>query len=410
MPRADLAETAAASGRRAAARDRADLPARTSAVAAVQRGRAAWPKRAALAEARSAREAVAREAGAAAPRASRRSPREREAWTAARRRRRGHLEELAARLDDVETERAALLDAPDEIVAAPPRPDVERPSTRPRRRAEAADRLAAGRGRTARPLDSAPTAALQALSEAREARAAPRSGWPRRADAATRSPRRSRPLRGAALRAHAPWPGSRTTHAARPRRARDAGSSGCSRSASGSAPSISGPRRRQPRSRRGCDALVAEREDLIEAIRRLRHGIHSLNREGRERLLAAFERGQRPFPAPVHAPVRRRHGGAAARRIRRSAGGRPRNPRPPAGQEAADHDAALRRRAGADRDGADLRGVPHQSGADLRARRGRRAARRRQCRALLRPARRDGPHAPTRASSSSPTTRSPWRG
>ena len=34
--------------------------------------------------------------------------------------------------------------------------------------------------------------------------------------------------------------------------------------------------------------LVAERENLVEAIRRLRHGIHSLNYEARERLLASF--------------------------------------------------------------------------------------------------------------------------
>ncbi|MCP8897141.1 chromosome segregation protein SMC [Shinella daejeonensis] len=36
-------------------------------------------------------------------------------------------------------------------------------------------------------------------------------------------------------------------------------------------------------------ALVAEREDIIEAIRKLRSAIQSLNREGRERLLAAFD-------------------------------------------------------------------------------------------------------------------------
>ncbi|MGX7704265.1 chromosome segregation SMC family protein [Methylobacterium sp. Gmos1] len=36
------------------------------------------------------------------------------------------------------------------------------------------------------------------------------------------------------------------------------------------------------------DALGAERDELIEAIRRLRGAIQSLNREGRERLLAAF--------------------------------------------------------------------------------------------------------------------------
>jgi len=37
------------------------------------------------------------------------------------------------------------------------------------------------------------------------------------------------------------------------------------------------------------DLIVAEREDVIEAIRKLRQAIQSLNREGRERLLAAFE-------------------------------------------------------------------------------------------------------------------------
>ena len=37
------------------------------------------------------------------------------------------------------------------------------------------------------------------------------------------------------------------------------------------------------------DTLVAEKNDLEEAIRTLRNGINSLNREGRERLLTAFE-------------------------------------------------------------------------------------------------------------------------
>ncbi|MER9453680.1 chromosome segregation protein SMC [Mesorhizobium sp. M0478] len=37
------------------------------------------------------------------------------------------------------------------------------------------------------------------------------------------------------------------------------------------------------------EAIVSEREDIIEAIRKLRQAIQSLNREGRERLLAAFE-------------------------------------------------------------------------------------------------------------------------
>ena len=37
------------------------------------------------------------------------------------------------------------------------------------------------------------------------------------------------------------------------------------------------------------DTLTTERDDLVEAIKRLRQGIQSLNREARERLLASFE-------------------------------------------------------------------------------------------------------------------------
>ena len=45
------------------------------------------------------------------------------------------------------------------------------------------------------------------------------------------------------------------------------------------------------------DALVKERDDLIEAIRRLRQGIGNLNREARERLMGAFETVDRHFRA-----------------------------------------------------------------------------------------------------------------
>ena len=43
------------------------------------------------------------------------------------------------------------------------------------------------------------------------------------------------------------------------------------------------------------DTLKSEKEDLEEAIRKLRGGIASLNREGRERLLAAFDEVNRNF-------------------------------------------------------------------------------------------------------------------
>ncbi|HBJ93931.1 MAG TPA: hypothetical protein DDZ43_13715, partial [Hyphomonadaceae bacterium] len=37
------------------------------------------------------------------------------------------------------------------------------------------------------------------------------------------------------------------------------------------------------------DTMTAEHEELTSAINKLRHGIGQLNREGRQRLLAAFE-------------------------------------------------------------------------------------------------------------------------
>ncbi len=43
------------------------------------------------------------------------------------------------------------------------------------------------------------------------------------------------------------------------------------------------------------DRMVAEREDLTEAIKRLRTAIGNLNREGRERLLSAFTTVQGHF-------------------------------------------------------------------------------------------------------------------
>lgn len=43
------------------------------------------------------------------------------------------------------------------------------------------------------------------------------------------------------------------------------------------------------------DNLVNERDDLVSAIQKLRHGISSLNREGRQRLVEAFERVNNNF-------------------------------------------------------------------------------------------------------------------
>ncbi len=48
------------------------------------------------------------------------------------------------------------------------------------------------------------------------------------------------------------------------------------------------------------DALTGERDDLIAAIHRLRQGISSLNREGRERLMAAFDTVNEHFKRLFH--------------------------------------------------------------------------------------------------------------
>ena len=100
------------------------------------------------------------------------------------------------------------------------------------------------------------------------------------------------------------------------------------------------------------EEMEREKADVEEAITRLRQGISNLNREGRKRLLEAFDTRERAFPTPVQDPVRRRHGRAQAGRFRRSARIRARDPRLPTGQKAAGPDAALRRREGADRAGA----------------------------------------------------------
>ena len=65
-------------------------------------------------------------------------------------------------------------------------------------------------------------------------------------------------------------------------------STSSSATANGSAPSICAPKRSCAKSRPSTSTLVSERDDLVEAIKRLRQGIQSLNREARERLLASF--------------------------------------------------------------------------------------------------------------------------
>ena len=116
--------------------------------------------------------------------------------------------------------------------------------------------------------------------------------------------------------------------------------------------------------------------------------------------------GQRALRPHVPGAVRRRQGEARDDR-RRDPRRRRAGDGAAAGQEELDHPPAVGRREGADRDRAGVRDLPAQPGAVLPARRGRRAARRRQHRALLQAGARDVGKA--RSSCSSATTRSRWK-
>jgi chromosome segregation protein len=140
-------------------------------------------------------------------------------------------------------------------------------------------------------------------------------------------------------------------------------------------------------------AMTTERDDLVAAIGRLRQGIQSLNREGRERFLAAFEQVNGHFQQLFT----KLFGGGKARSALTEAedpleAGLEIHASPPgkklqvmsllSGGEQALTALALLFAVFLD-----------QPGADLRAGRGRRAAGRRQRRALLRPGERHGrPH------------------
>ena len=115
--------------------------------------------------------------------------------------------------------------------------------------------------------------------------------------------------------------------------------------------------------------LVTERDDLIEAIKRLRQGIQNLNREGaRASAGIVSEVANGHFK---HLFTELFGGGTAELQLIECEdpleAGLEILARPP-GKKPADADAALRRRAGADRTCAHLRGLPYQSRADLRAR------------------------------------------
>ena len=109
------------------------------------------------------------------------------------------------------------------------------------------------------------------------------------ASASTRSCAPPRPNSIACRKPCPRWPASRTASRAQQPPSSRRGSSSSRASASGSARSTCAPTRSWPSLEGQRQGLDKEKGDLAEAIRRLRQAISSLNKEGRERLLGAFD-------------------------------------------------------------------------------------------------------------------------
>ena len=218
---------------------------------------------------------------------------ERASWTERRARALARIAEFAERRAEAERERATIADAPAEFARRAHALADEFAKAEAARK-EAADALALGETALA-DADRAARQALEAMATAREQRAASEER-----------------VEGARLR------GDELMHAMATELDCEPSGLAALAGVTGDGPlpgAIEVERRldnlRQERERLGAvnlradeelvevldsrDKLVAERDDLTEAIKRLRGAIHTLNQEGRERLIAAFEVVNRHF-------------------------------------------------------------------------------------------------------------------
>jgi len=280
-----MAETEAA--RAAAAEARAGLPpsadlearlAATRTTVAAERGR--------LAETRAEAQALAREVELAERRLAAIAS-EAAAWSGRRDGAAAQIATIEARLAETRAEHDSLVDAPLAFEAKRRALIGDIEAAQAARRA-AADRLAAGENALAE-ADRAARAAHDALSAAREAagRAEERhQGVKRRlADLAAEireildtEPEALAGLAG--FKADTPLPDIAEIEAELEKLKRD-------RERLGAVNLRADEELREVEAQHA--TLIAERNDLVEAIKRLRQGIQSLNREARERLLASFE-------------------------------------------------------------------------------------------------------------------------
>ncbi|MEP3438358.1 MAG: chromosome segregation protein SMC [Hoeflea sp.] len=242
--------------------------------------------RGALAEARAAHEGLERENAARARRLAAIGA-ERENWIERAANAESHLAALSARADETATEASGIADAPDEV-AARRRQLMSQLSEAEKRRREAADALAVSEARS-READKLATEAIGALSQGREARGRAEErlmaarqrreeGEARIREALNCEPHHALRLTG--LTADAPMPDPAQVE-------RNLERLKIERERLG-AVNLRAEEEQTELSDR-LNTIITEREDIIDAIKKLRAGIQSLNKEGRERLLVAFD-------------------------------------------------------------------------------------------------------------------------
>ncbi|MBB6012230.1 chromosome segregation protein [Aquamicrobium lusatiense] len=242
--------------------------------------------RGALAEARAIHDGLSREADARARRLQAIEA-ERRNWLMRAENADGHIRALQERRAEALEEREGLADAPDEFDARR-RSLLSQLSQAEAGHSAASDVLREAENRQIE-LDKAATASIQQLSEAREARARAEERLTAADDRRQEVEARIQEglntpphlvIRHTGLQADDPMPDAgnveRTLERLKIERERLG------------AVNLRAEEEQRELSGR-LEVIVSERDDIIEAIRKLRQAIQSLNREGRERLLAAFE-------------------------------------------------------------------------------------------------------------------------
>jgi chromosome segregation protein len=239
-----------------------------------------------LADARAARDGLKREAEARQRRLEAIGA-ERRSWIDRAENADRQLASLAERRRESEDERARIADAPEELESRR-RALLSEIGGAEKRRKDAADQLAMAETRQAA-FDRGAHEALQGLSEAREARARAEERLTAADERRQEAEARIQEALGVAphlvMRQAGLEPGASVPDMGEVERRVERLK--IERERLGAVNLRAEEEQRELSER--LETLVSDREDVIEAIKKLRQAIQSLNREGRERLLAAFD-------------------------------------------------------------------------------------------------------------------------